>query len=482
MSSSRKKQRVAASESSAPDASPTPSPDALASRPATLDNGQASAFVVSSDVSFSPLSSLSSPTASYITELKLVSDFKDQISAELLRITETVASISKRGGNADKGNVSSGNVWETPSKKLLSAQVELARMDFMESEPAKSLLYRESHFAAEEAEDKAAMMATDAWKEISHILALYEELRRNLVIRTGKRNKFQAVLLMIAVFLYTCFAMPLMALTVPMQIFQPFWNALGMRNHFYPVDLCQKWYSRGFLALCGVRVTFHGLDQIDDKNAVIGMFSHASNLDPVIIASGPLAWKWIGKKSLFKIPVVGWLLTGLQHIAIERENREKAIKSLQKAAEIVHKYKRCIAVSPEGTRSKSGRLQDFKKGAFHTAMQVSVPIIPLLLDGAYDLWPSGALFVQPGMVHVHVLKPIPVTPKDDYNALASTLRRTFLESNLITAKQAIANGGITTTKGEKVADFTIWALWVPTGYAVLYLMVTATIAAIKLIL
>ena len=343
MSSSRKKQRVAASDAAFPDASPspspspTPSPDALARRPASLRNGPASTFVTSSDISFSPLASLAAPSASYLAQLRLESDLKQQIAEELVRISDNVAAVSKRGGSADSGSASGGNVWETPGKKLLSATTELARMDFMECEPAKTLLYRESHFAQEEAADKAALEATDAWQEVAHVLALYEELRRNLVVRTGKRSKFKMAVLLLAVFLYTLLAMPLMALTVPLQLLQPFWNAVGMRNHFYPVDLCQKWYSRGFLWLCGVRVTFHGLQHIDFVHSTIGMFSHASNLDPVIVASGPLAWKWIGKKSLFKIPVVGWLLSGLQHIAIERENREKAIQSLLKAAEVVHK-------------------------------------------------------------------------------------------------------------------------------------------------
>lgn len=208
-------------------------------------------------------------------------------------------------------------------------------MDYLESEPAKSLLYKHAHFAPEEAADKAALESSQAWREVSHVLAMYEDLRKNLVVRTGRPAKLRIYLNLLLFAVYTLLSIPLMALSILLQLLTPLWTAIGLRNHFYPVDLCQKFFARGFLFLCGIRVVFHGLQNVQYDASTIGMFSHASNLDPVIVASGPLAWKWIAKKSLFRIPVIGWMLSGLQHIPIERENREKAIKSLQKAAEIV---------------------------------------------------------------------------------------------------------------------------------------------------
>jgi 1-acyl-sn-glycerol-3-phosphate acyltransferase len=99
-------------------------------------------------------------------------------------------------------------------------------------------------------------------------------------------------------------------------------------------------------------------------------------------------------------------------------------------------HKRCVAISPEGTRSKSGRIQDFKKGAFHTALEVGVPITPLLIEGAFDLWPSGSIFAQPGSVSVTLLKPIQVVKgKEDYNLLASKVRRAFFEQLLKSAQK-----------------------------------------------
>jgi 1-acyl-sn-glycerol-3-phosphate acyltransferase len=139
------------------------------------------------------------------------------------------------------------------------------------------------------------------------------------------------------------------------------------------------------------------------------------------------------------------------------------------------RHKRCVAVSPEGTRSKSGRIQDFKKGAFHTAMQVGVPITPLLVEGAFELWPSSAIFAQPGVVTVTFLQPLKIGPDDSYNTLASKVRRTFFEQLLKSATSQLseAENGTKAPKGKEFANYGLHTLWLPITYAVLYLIYIA---------
>lgn len=98
-----------------------------------------------------------------------------------------------------------------------------------------------------------------------------------------------------------------------------------------------------------------------------------------------------------------WILRAMGHIAIDRKNKESAVKSLDKAVQKIHRWNRSISISPvlavdprttamrmifvqEGTRSTSGRVLDFKKGPFHVARKVGLPITPLVLLGAYELW------------------------------------------------------------------------------------------------
>jgi len=68
-----------------------------------------------------------------------------------------------------------------------------------------------------------------------------------------------------------------------------------------------------------------------------------------------------------------------------------------------------IAIFPEGTRSYDYRLGKFKKGAFHLAMQAGVPIVPIVIKNAHDVMPRGKMYIQPTVVEVIVLPPIPTT-------------------------------------------------------------------------
>lgn len=137
-------------------------------------------------------------------------------------------------------------------------------------------------------------------------------------------------------------------------------------------------------------------------------------------------------------------------------------------------------MSPEGTRSRTGRLADFKKGAFHTALQVRVPVTPLLLDGAHELWPTGSIFVRPGVVRVSFLRPIAIAAGETHTALASRVRRAFLQHVLQTAQEeegtaaaessSSAEGAKSgATQGGKTEDYTVQAFWLPLTYLVLYL-------------
>jgi len=435
-------------------------------------------LLLSPDVSFEALPSLAAPSAAYREQLAKIAEFKAALAAELRVIADAAsAAIAK----SRDGVPTAGNPWESARKRELSALVELARMDYMESPGPAALLRKVAHLGADEADERAQMESSDEWREVAHVLTLYEQLQQNLIVHTApRRSKRRMALLLGLELVLTLLYVPLFALAIVLYLppTQAWWERMGVLNHSTPVDMVQKLYARSFLFLAGVQVQWHGLKHLRTDQSTIGMFTHASNMDPFIVASGPLAFKWIGKASLFRIPVIGWLLTGLQHISIERTVREKAIESLRKAANIVLRYKRCIAVSPEGTRSRTGRLADFKKGAFHTAMQVGVPITPLLIEGAYDLWPSGAIFALPGVVHCHVLEPIPVSKGDTYNSLASTVRRKVLQALLENARadmRAATTGQAVDQQPEPNSDFHFAAasLVVPVCYALLFLVLRA---------
>lgn len=148
---------------------------------------------------------------------------------------------------------------------------------------------------------------------------------------------------------------------------------------------------------------------------------------------------------------IGW-----GHISINRNNLQSAQKSLSKAVEKIHRWNRCIAISPEGTRSHTGRLLDFKKGPFHTAIQVGLDVTPLSIEGAYELWPNKSLFAIGGTVRIRMLPRIPVLPTDDHNSLSSKIRRT-----LLIAQAEPFNGKPYTNYGP-------YTLWLPITWAFMY--------------
>ena len=143
------------------------------------------------------------------------------------------------------------------------------------------------------------------------------------------------------------------------------------------------------------------------------MYSHGSNLDPFIINSRcPVLSKWVAKESIMLIPLLGWALYALGNLPISRSNTSKAIKTLHRLrAKVAQGHS--LAIAPEGTRSKSGQLQAFKKGAFHTAKDCGLAITPVMIFGAFELWPPSRAFTLPGQVVVRFLPQWRPPPGED---------------------------------------------------------------------
>ncbi|OQR91061.1 hypothetical protein ACHHYP_05021 [Achlya hypogyna] len=205
---------------------------------------------------------------------------------------------------------------------------------------------------------------------------------------------------------------------------------MGVKNNYLPVDFIQWWFGWALCAVGGIHVMTEGTDNVRALNgaSTVMMFSHGSNLDGLMIqGSSPTVLKFIGKKSLFLIPIVGWVFRwGFGNIPIDRSNRERAKTSLKHLARAVVDYGRSVAISPEGTRSKSGLLQDFKKGPFYLQSDAGAPITPAIVIGAYELWPPARVYTLPGKCLVRYLPQYHVDPTKSRNANRLALRRIYL--------------------------------------------------------
>lgn len=178
--------------------------------------------------------------------------------------------------------------------------------------------------------------------------------------------------------------------------------------------------------MLGVDVTLHGLEHVRDRGPVIYAPNHQSHLDILVLLGHlPGVTRFAAKRELWRHPVVGAVLDTLGMIPIDRSAPEHAIESLNAAARDAHS----IVIFPEGTRSRDGRLGEFKKGAFVLAIASGLPIVPVCCRGTRRLMPRGSrLTVVPGPVDVFIEPPIPTTGLGytDREALAARVREAIL--------------------------------------------------------
>ena len=162
-----------------------------------------------------------------------------------------------------------------------------------------------------------------------------------------------------------------------------------------------KGWARVLLAFSGIKVKVHGLENLISEKTFLIIANHQSLCDiPVLCGYFPVQLSWIAKKELFKIPFFGHALAAAEYIPIDRENRESAFKSLELACQMLQK--RPVMIFPEGTRSRTGKLGQFKHGALFIASKAQQPILPVTITNSYERIPPERKGLVPGTVHVTI--------------------------------------------------------------------------------
>src|SRR5262249_17171063 len=171
------------------------------------------------------------------------------------------------------------------------------------------------------------------------------------------------------------------------------------------IALARVW-ARAILALCGVRVEVQGHARIRPPGPYLFLANHQSQFDILAaVLAIPGQFRILAKKELFHIPIFGWVLRLSGFVGIDRSDRERAIRSLDQAAERL-RGGTSLLIYAEGTRSADGNLLPFKKGGFVMAIQAGVPILPLTIHGSRHILPKGTLRIRPGTIRVTVGDPI----------------------------------------------------------------------------
>jgi 1-acyl-sn-glycerol-3-phosphate acyltransferase len=188
-------------------------------------------------------------------------------------------------------------------------------------------------------------------------------------------------------------------------------------------------WSKQALWLAGAPLTVKGLENIDPNKSYVVCVNHQSLLDiPVLYRALPIPIRFLAKKSLFYIPVFGWSLYIAGFIPVDRTVGRKAREALKVAAKRI-KQGRSVTVFPEGTRSPDGDIHSFKPGAFIMAIESKCPILPVVINGTFELGPKSAIVVLPHPIEVVVGEPISTEglTTNDRAALSARTRAAMLD-------------------------------------------------------
>lgn len=209
-----------------------------------------------------------------------------------------------------------------------------------------------------------------------------------------------------------------------------------VRGRFY--YWATRSWARATIWASDTPVRTQGLEKVNWAEPHVLISNHVSFWDIFAIAAVlPEPFHFVGKKELNRIPFFGLAWRAAGHISIDRTNRASAVASLRKAGEKIRREKGTVIMFPEGTRSRGGGLQPFKKGAFLLAVEAGVPIVPAVVRGSDRVAPGGMRIV-PHPIEVRFGDPIPTAgpEAEQGEALVDTVRARMLE--LLAAPDASA--------------------------------------------
>jgi len=198
----------------------------------------------------------------------------------------------------------------------------------------------------------------------------------------------------------------IIVLAVLLLICWPF----GLRD---PLLGVAKWAMSLAPPILGIKVEVTGRERVDKRTPYIFMANHLSFLDgPLLFLLIPQPIRVILKKGVFRIPVIGQGMRFVGFVPVDRKGVRGGKKSIDLAVRLMREKGYSYLIFPEGTRSRDGRTQAFKRGGFFLATESQAPIVPISIGGTYELMPRGTIFPRRGKVEVRFHPPVPVQGYD----------------------------------------------------------------------
>lgn len=172
---------------------------------------------------------------------------------------------------------------------------------------------------------------------------------------------------------------------------------------YYP----PKWWSRITcrLALCRIRTKGH--DNLNPKQSYVFVANHQGYFD-IFLIYGFLNQnvKWVQKQSLRNIPFVGYASEKAGHVFVDNSNHASRAATIEKAKKQLLDGTSMV-IFPEGARTLNGKMGRFKRGAYFIAKDMQLPVVPLTINGPYDVLKRGSKLIRPGRLELIIHPPIP---------------------------------------------------------------------------
>ena len=200
-------------------------------------------------------------------------------------------------------------------------------------------------------------------------------------------------------------ALVALASTVPCSIAVMVVGAV--RGDSPAIERIIRFWARSIVWGAGIQLEAVGTEHLDPEARYILVANHYSYFDiPCAFSALPMPIRFMAKVSLFSIPIFGQAIRRTGFIPIDRKNRRTAVKSFDMASERIRRG-HAIMIFPEEGRSRERQMRPFQRGAFLLALKSELPVVPIAIDGTFDVFRAGAKRVTPGRVTVTVTPPIP---------------------------------------------------------------------------
>ena len=223
-------------------------------------------------------------------------------------------------------------------------------------------------------------------------------------------------------------------LTLPYLLLVKLVRLIGLMSlHERMLEVYLGFFGKSVIRIVGAKVEVKGAENLP-RGTVLYVGNHQSYGDiPIILGSIPGAKSFIAKKQTRKIPIVNWWLKEIKGVFLDRENLRQGMKDMAKARDFLQNG-RSMVIFPEGTRSRSDNMGEFKKGSLKIAMQAGVPIVPVAISGSYKLYEQEKR-IKGAKVNLIIGKPIIINElskeeQKDIAKIAENEVRVMLESTL----------------------------------------------------